>query len=644
MAVGENRVKFYPSNDLATVYYLRKVGKKLDSFKEESSFDNINTVIEFYNICKYIKDGQALKTWSDTQYSYYVDVCKKVTSKIAEFFCAITKSDILSIYKDVDINYIDDFWILFSLYCNEIQFINDTFIKFVESRNNTMRYVLQNKKCVERFSDNILNYMLTHEESANLLIEKYLVKEGTDYYFPKKLTIKEKSQILEKYIDSENPSIDYLKLLSEATSSSELQVSDFLKYKAKKAYEKQYQVLFKDANFIENTCLVGFKKIDSICQWNFSNGKTELFYDIDWLQNYLDYPTILNNFIYVFDFFDYEKNCNYVFHQYQLGILEDIMGVKGKKEYNNTYIFNFMDTVYNITMNLYYKFLLEKNIELEDIFKWFFEEYIKKEFGIEGFSYNASTKNSSLLEKIKNLLSEMESVLKQFELYALHGEVNRELLNISSQHVKVNSIPSINNRKYLYSNSSSLDNEIFELFSNQSTLCYTEKFQSKYNCFYDLLINEKVKIDDFVEYQKERIKRLIDKKDVMVTQDGYLEVSTPRACILSYLYYKNVFNYYYHKNLSSIIGELETNKEVIFESTLFSHSEASYINFVLNKAEFTNGYDLRNRYMHGTYTLNEDEQWRDYIELLRIMVLIIVKINDEFCLKLNNGRNKIVLV
>ena len=55
--------------------------------------------------------------------------------------------------------------------------------------------------------------------------------------------------------------------------------------------------------------------------------------------------------------------------------------------------------------------------------------------------------------------------------------------------------------------------------------------------------------------------------------------------------------------------------------------------WMLNKSTYSDGKDLRNKYIHSTYPRDEETQKRDYIELLKIMILIIVKINEEFCLK-----------
>ena len=54
---------------------------------------------------------------------------------------------------------------------------------------------------------------------------------------------------------------------------------------------------------------------------------------------------------------------------------------------------------------------------------------------------------------------------------------------------------------------------------------------------------------------------------------------------------------------------------------------------MLNKSEFSNGLDLRNKYSHDTHSMNEKVQIQDYLELLKIMTLVIIKINEEFCLR-----------
>lgn len=72
-----------------------------------------------------------------------------------------------------------------------------------------------------------------------------------------------------------------------------------------------------------------------------------------------------------------------------------------------------------------------------------------------------------------------------------------------------------------------------------------------------------------------------------------------------------------------------------FRSTLLSPAEASYFNFFLNKSEFSDGHDLRNRYLHGTNPNPEDEEAHRtaYILLARLTVSLVLKIHDELALR-----------
>lgn len=47
---------------------------------------------------------------------------------------------------------------------------------------------------------------------------------------------------------------------------------------------------------------------------------------------------------------------------------------------------------------------------------------------------------------------------------------------------------------------------------------------------------------------------------------------------------------------------------------------------------FSNGLDLRNKYVHGTQTMEKKEQEQLYYTFLRVLVLIVIKIKEEFCL------------
>ena len=67
-------------------------------------------------------------------------------------------------------------------------------------------------------------------------------------------------------------------------------------------------------------------------------------------------------------------------------------------------------------MAAYYHELLVHDINIENIFKWFFETYLPTEFNAEGFYYLQSSAKTSYLEKCILLSCTIDSVLKQFNM------------------------------------------------------------------------------------------------------------------------------------------------------------------------------------------------------------------------------------
>ena len=113
-----------------------------------------------------------------------------------------------------------------------------------------------------------------------------------------------------------------------------------------------------------------------------------------------------------------------------------------------------------------------------------------------------------------------------------------------------------------------------------------------------------------------------------------MTVNRERVYILKDLFCNEVIcPNYYSPSLRKQVASLVEAGDLCYGSTLFSKLEQNYLNYILNKKEYSNGLDLRNKYAHDTCPLDEKTQQYDYWELQKIMVLIILKINEELCLK-----------
>lgn len=294
---------------------------------------------------------------------------------------------------------------------------------------------------------------------------------------------------------------------------------------------------------------------------------------------------------------------------------------------------NYKTVINTLQMNAYYNFLQKNNISLELVIKWFFEEYLKEEFGADGFVYNPSKNDASWLDKCKNISSEMDGVLKQYRMYVEDGQIDRELLEMSSEHIVLGTVPSFLKEKYAYAESTDMHNKMHLLFSDQSTIAYTEKTKSTYNSFCLLIMSEEMRRSEFFEYQLPSIDWLIEKNVVYVDNNDVLRLNREYVAILADMYKHEVVCVQYYGKYKPVLTEMKDSNDIRTERTLFSIPETNYLNYMLNRAEYSNGKDLRNKYIHSTYPMDEDVQMQDYMDLLKIMIIIIGKINEEFLIK-----------
>ena len=355
-------------------------------------------------------------------------------------------------------------------------------------------------------------------------------------------------------------------------------------------------------------------------------------YSTKWIEDNQDYPTLLNNFIYLFEYVDRFFRSNFVSQPTQLSIFENMAGIRGKYDYITGIKFNMQHMVSTLQMIGYYHELLQLNIRLESVFKWFFEDYLHSEFNAKGFVFSAPSDGTTDLEKCKLMAAEIDSILKQFRLYVNEGCIDRELFQISSEHIKMESIPSFCEKKYIYPKNDVCNSCMYLLFSDQSSITTTKK-QDNYNNFLSLLQSETRNIADFEEYQTPDINWLSKNGCIIIEKNGTITLNLEKVGILRDLHYHQVGCIQYLDQYRKTLDAMKGADEISYETSLFSIPEQNYLNYILNKAEFSNGYDLRNKYLHGTHSLLLRDHTEDYVELLKIMILIIIKINEEFWLR-----------
>lgn len=105
--------------------------------------------------------------------------------------------------------------------------------------------------------------------------------------------------------------------------------------------------------------------------------------------------------------------------------------------------------------------------------------------------------------------------------------------------------------------------------------------------------------------------------------------------ILRSLFNTQAANYYHLSKAGRAEAEAMVARGwVTRRSSLLTEAEGDYFNYFLNKAGFSNGPNLRNRYLHGSQggAESEDVHFKTYLIALRLTMALVIKINDDLCL------------
>ena len=245
------------------------------------------------------------------------------------------------------------------------------------------------------------------------------------------------------------------------------------------------------------------------------------------------------------------------------------------------------------------------------------------------------SEGASYFEKCRTILPEIDRIFKKYNVLIEDVIIDQELIQMSSSSFKSKDIKSFNENKYVYSSSDWYKTASFLLFSDQSGIFYIPDKEKHYENFMDLMLSEKLTKGDFRDYQLRSMEWLFDNNLIIENSDGYLEfVSQNVIYVLKELYYEEVLSFWHcPKNVKSLIDDLNSQNLIEFESSLLSKNEQDYFDYYLNKSKFTNGQDLRNRYLHGTNSNDEKQYEKDYYTILKLIVIIIIKINDDLRIK-----------
>lgn len=628
----KNRVKFFSKEDMSAGMNLSTAEPILRSFDSNNDFD-INDIIELYQIKKYIDNDIFLLSWTDEDKLLFKEKVKSIWNTISLFWVKINTDNFIVSFDSVEVGYQPAFWELTEKHKVFKNLSKEMFVELLYKDNLWIREVLHQKNLVNFFGQEIKTYLLKKENAAELLLSQYEEHHDRDYpklYFPNCLSAEDKEQIIVNYLNFQDTNINYVRLITKSRDNT-LKLSPHTRLKAKKLSEElNNKILEEGHSWNVGTEVSLSNDQDEPYKETWENNIQKISYSIKWLDKQKDDLSLFNNFSLLFDYTDVFGMITLVSKESELDVMEKVF-MRSKNEYLTGTTFTRKNILSHLQIFLYSHYLNQINKSIESILYSFVNNYLIETYNLKNFQIHFPSENTSYLEKIRLIVPEIESILKQYKIFVDNGVIDHELLQISSQSIVYGEMPSLLDKKYVYG----IGNEFLKLkyyfFSDQSMLSYVEPYKDKYRNLYGLLIKENIKLTDFQSYQKSTIENLIQDGYLLIDSNDYVRIKEQiQLFIIGKLNLDEVDSYwYFSESFRSIIDNMEYKGILYFGNTLFSEPEKNYFNFYLNKADYTNGLDLRNKYAHGTNSTNEEDHKNDYLILLKILILVLLKIEND---------------
>lgn len=635
-----DRVVFYSKEDMAGGDELHK-GESILKTDTKHYYTDINEVLELYNLKKYIDNEVYLKVWTEEDIAAFKQKAVEYGKAIGQYMATVTDKELETIYPEITYNYVHSFWEIVNNQGVYKRISKSSFSRTLSNEAYLIHEIIKHKNIVSFYDKEIKNFLLEYTEAAEILLTFYEVKDDYRHeqkYLPKSLTVEDKELIISSYLDSGNVNYNYIELIQNAKNRKDFTISDKTRLKAKRLHISETEKFFEGNTSTKYSVTISFpKNLTKIKDSNIEDGSMfNLSYNLDYIEEHNDPYTLFINFKDLFEYIDDQNRITLTSKKSQMGVLERNIGVHSQNFYRLSNVFQFTEMASKGQVYGYEKIVRRLNTSLESVLHHVFTKSFQEKYGFADNARFYIPSATSYLEKVRLLAPEFESVLKQFKLFVENGEIDFELLQMTSAPSSLKNIPSLNPQKYIYFNP---DNEEMLgcsnlLFSDQTLLAYLEPFKEKnYTTFFNLLANEQVKYSSYEDYQKPKLEYLISKNLIAVDEDDYIEIINAERVILLHDLYVNEVSSYYHylPNFQEEIHRMVKENIVYFESSLFSRPEQAYLNYYLNKSEFTNGLDLRNSYLHGTQANSDETEKHEmaYFAYLKIFILALLKIDDD---------------
>lgn len=605
--------------------------KKLDkgiNFNNPSPFE----IIEMFKIKNLFVEIDNLKSEYICELKKREGICKTIKSYLGRYFSTYDyrqlEYDLLFLEKNK--KSILEYYDLLNSH-NVFNDINESEVEIIFNLL-PMYYILRYKGFVKKYSKSIKSKFNEVPQLLELIINNYdLSSNNKEIYLPN-FTDDEMNQMILNYLSYENCNTIYLRGMILHKNSNDTYI---IKRRTRVLINNKYKELVDNRFCIDEALSFKFHIIiDDNLKVPFAlkneNFDQTLLISSKYLLEKKDVKITFNRLKTICNIFDEQGRIKELYNPLTENSLTSVFEHKHKNEYDS-FSFNNMEGISILIFKSLYLFYDENGESVETTFQWIINEIFSSFYHINGFKSNLKIEGNYQV-KCEHIFGQIDSLLRQYRIYVEEREISDDLIDLTTDNLKIGDYKSLVKDKYveINKNSQEVNKVLYYLFSDQSHLKYVNKDLNGKN-FAELILKNKVFYNLFSNFQKDRINDLV-KIGIIELNNEFVKIKNYKIIEILKDLYENRFITYciLIDEDKAILDDFIKRDWLIKNNKLFSSYEADFFDYYLNNSKFTNALALRNRYEHGTTNhLSEGENKENYIIGLRIYFIILLKLIDD---------------
>ena len=635
-------------NDLLYGYSFNEAINKIKiGFNYESY--SLKELLDMIEISKFFDDRNDLNDNGKKIIEDNLNAFKQINSTIAKYFNSLTPDKIKS---DLQIIQDDKELYPFGYYNSMIKFkaytkLNDNEFKELIDKNLFYLHIaLGSKDVVKTFENVIHSELISDAEAIVYLVENYDMvnennKKKSHYYFPH-FSNEDIDLMINNYLHSDHINLNYLEALNlhrdngdsyKITRKTRVEIKNAIEIEQKKLFNKETSTSYGVKVTVDSK-----QKIDTPILLKGNQPNIEISISNDFLASDTTPTGIMRCMYFILELMDNQWRLFSTFNSINENSLTRSFELKTEGQYGSNSYFYILK-VSSLLFVTYFAFLERNGIKYTDVLNKYVKENIGNGLLKDKFKLNLKSDND-YLANCERLFNEIPSLLSQYQIYVEEGDLDNDLLNVSSDSIKLSHVPSLVKNKYVeIILDSDIQSYFYLLFSDQCMLAYIDEKINAHS-FVELINNYEIPTNAYKDKPSDlrMIDYLIQQKILFVNSKKIYKFCSPLQIRILYDLYTKGFISYHHvsEEVKKIIDDLVSKKLLKVSSNLFSSYESDYLSFILNNEKFSNALALRNKYEHGKGKLfSDDENKNNFIIGLKVLTEIIGKIDDDIILKQN---------